>query len=816
MSEQQVTPSLRPLLAVAFLAATTMAVAGPGMPAWASDRDGDIVSRTEEGGGLVPLSDSELIYVRHDATGANDGSSWEDAFTTLQAALDAAGFDDEIWVAAGTYKPTHDYGLDIGPRGRHFRLRNTVEIYGGFAGTETAREQRDWQANLTVLSGDIGVEGDTSDNCYHVFFHPSEAPYVNDTAVLDGFAITGGNADGDWPHSGGGGMFNHASSPSVANCTFSGNSAGRGGGMYNYNFSDANIVNSTFSGNTATEVGGGTYNYQSAPTVTNGAFSGNEANSGGGMANLNFSSPTVTNCIFSENSTDAGDGGGMYNTRSDATVTESTFSGNSAGERGGAMHNSSCSPTVTNCAFTDNSAATYGGAMFNYEAGPGVTNCTFSGNEANSGGGMHNAWVSSPSITNCTFTRNAATNGPALACHSEGSEQPSSVTVLNSIVYDGMDAIWNGDESKITINHSAVPPGWSGKENIHENPRFVDAEAGNLRLQAISPCIDAGNNSHLPEGVTTDLDGNPRIVNRTVDMGAYEFQGQSSHLIAGLNDAGGIFRREGVTAGAPAGTDWDRIPGFLTQLSAGTGALWGVNENGGVFVRTGITPDTPNGTAWERADGTLAQVSAGESGVVWGLNASGGIFVREGVTDGNPTGTGWDRVPGRLAHVAAGVGSVWGLNEAGGIFVRTGVTGDTPKGTAWEQVPGRLADVSVGDTGLVWGLNEAGGIFVRTGVTADEPAGTGWDRVPGRLSQVTAGFDVVWGLNENGGIFAREGVTADTPEGSDWSRVAGTLAQVTAGLLEPQTTSLEVKDTADGDSKTLTESTLSTSPSRDA
>ncbi|MFO7958153.1 MAG: tectonin domain-containing protein, partial [Candidatus Brocadiia bacterium] len=287
-------------------------------------------------------------------------------------------------------------------------------------------------------------------------------------------------------------------------------------------------------------------------------------------------------------------------------------------------------------------------------------------------------------------------------------------------------------------------------------------------------------------------------------------------LVCGLNASDGIFRRQGVTPDAPAGTDWDRIPGRLTQASAGVGSLWGLNETGGIWCRTGISSDTPSGTGWSQVTGTLAQISAGGPGVVWGLNGAGGIFVREGITEGEPVGTGWSRVPGKLAYISVGVGSVWGLNEAGGIFVRTGVSPDTPEGTAWERVPGTLAQVAVGDTGLVWGLNSAGGIFVRTGVTADEPAGTGWDRVAGRLSQVTAGFDVVWGLNENGGIFAREGVTADTPEGSDWSRVAGTLAQVTAGLLEPQTTSLEVKDTADGDSKTLTESTLSTSPSRDA
>ncbi|NQV19185.1 MAG: hypothetical protein HQ534_11680, partial [Armatimonadetes bacterium] len=148
------------------------------------------------------------IFVDIDADGSNNGSSWANAYTTLQSALDVAS-GDQIWVAKGTYKPSSPYNLTIdGNRDFHFRMINDVAIYGGFAGTETAVIQRTsygvGETNETILSGDIGTPGDNSDNCYHVFYHPNGLGLTG-SAILDGFTITGGNADED-PHWGGGGL----------------------------------------------------------------------------------------------------------------------------------------------------------------------------------------------------------------------------------------------------------------------------------------------------------------------------------------------------------------------------------------------------------------------------------------------------------------------------------------------------------------------------------------------------------------------------------------------------------------------------------
>ncbi|MCP4543949.1 MAG: right-handed parallel beta-helix repeat-containing protein, partial [Chloroflexi bacterium] len=244
------------------------------------------------------VHDPSTIYVDAGATGADNGGSWLDAYTDLQDALNEAQPGYTILVAEGTYKPSVEHAA-AGDRYKSFQMKKGVAIYGGFnpsAGC-VKWEDRDWVNNVTILSGDIGEQGVTSDNCYNVFYHPTRT--LRETAILDGFTITGGNN----------GMYNYdRSSPTLTNCIFSANS---GNGMYNY--------------------------YVSSPTLTNCIFS---ANSGNGMYNYYVSSPTLTNCIFSAN------GGGMYNNdRSSPTLTNCILWGNTTAE----ISNRSSSPDVTFC-----------------------------------------------------------------------------------------------------------------------------------------------------------------------------------------------------------------------------------------------------------------------------------------------------------------------------------------------------------------------------------------------------------------------------------------------------------------------------------
>jgi hypothetical protein len=440
----------------------------------ATDLDGNprIFDGDDNGTATVDMGAYEkmprVIYVDAAVSGgSDDGSSWSNAFDDLQEALDDAGRGDKIWVAAGTYKPSSDYGLAIGDRGKHFRMINGVAIYGGFAGIETTLAQRDVNSNETILSGDIGTADDSNDNCYHVFYH-TDGLALDHSAVLDGFTITSGDANGTAePHNRGGGMYNYNSSPTVTNCTFSGNSANAGGGMDNHNNSSPALTNCIIRGNSA-HYGAGMWNYGSSPTLTSCTFSTNHGNFAGGMYNENGSNPAVTNC---------------------------TFRGNTA---------------------------SYGGGMDNYNnSSPTVTNCTFSGNSAVSdGGGICNANNSHPGLTNCIFWGNTASDGNEIALFSS-----SSIDVNYCDVMGGQADIYDDGTGSITwgLNIDADP--------CFIDPNGPDGQIGteddNLRLESNSPCIDAGDNSVVTEA--TDLDGNPRIVDgdsngtATVDMGAYEF-----------------------------------------------------------------------------------------------------------------------------------------------------------------------------------------------------------------------------------------------------------------------------------------------------
>jgi predicted outer membrane repeat protein len=235
-----------------------------------------------------------------------DGLSWATAKKTFQAALDEVFESAEdiyqIWMKAGTYKPTSDYGLGGGSRFYHFRMINAVEIYGGFAGNEIPGNftiaERNIQTNKTILSGDIGVENDSTDNCYHVFYHPGGYSLTN-TAILDGVTITGGNANGTATHSSGGGMYT-ASSPVLKNLIFTANAASNNGGAISAYGLSPTLTNVLISNNSAAN-GGGIYT-DGSPILTNVTICNNTASKGGGMYNYHWSSPTLNNCIVWGNS----------------------------------------------------------------------------------------------------------------------------------------------------------------------------------------------------------------------------------------------------------------------------------------------------------------------------------------------------------------------------------------------------------------------------------------------------------------------------------------------------------------------------------
>jgi len=235
------------------------------------------------------------------------------------------------------------------------------------------------------------------------------------------------------------------------------------------------------------------------------------------------------------NSGGVGDGGAIYCNNSSPTFTNCTISGNTAnpGPGGGVGCYSSPSPTFTNCTISDNSAG-YGGGIFCYcSSSPTFTNCAISGNTATSYGGGVSCSLSNPTFTNCTISGNTATTyGGGACCYSDnGPTFRNSIIWGNTAVIAGHQIYTWDSSSSVTLSYSCYAndandvagSGTVTPDNcINTNPLFVGG--GDYHLQGTSPCIDRGNNSYVPAEVTTDLDGNPRIQNGTVDMGAYEYQ----------------------------------------------------------------------------------------------------------------------------------------------------------------------------------------------------------------------------------------------------------------------------------------------------
>ncbi|MDB0040503.1 T9SS type A sorting domain-containing protein [Polaribacter sp.] len=218
--------------------------------------------------GCSVLSTQAQIYVDVAATtGANDGSSWSDAYTDLQPALDAAAENAEIRVAAGTYYPTEipdETPVDSNnKREKAFHFNKDLVLKGSY-NPETDTQNF---TNRSILSGDIDDDDDVitgsgstliieknTDNAYHVLITAD----LTAAAQIEGFMITGGNANGfgsisyigkTFFKNSSGGMYNYSSSPSIVNSTFSENSAPTGGGIRNSNSSAPTIYNSVFYGN---------------------------------------------------------------------------------------------------------------------------------------------------------------------------------------------------------------------------------------------------------------------------------------------------------------------------------------------------------------------------------------------------------------------------------------------------------------------------------------------------------------------------------------------------------------------------------------
>jgi len=466
---------------------------------------------------------SQTIYVDLNATGTNDGSSWTNAYTDLKIALDNASAGRSLWVAMGTYTPSPS------DRAIFFEIIDDVKLYGGFLGTETALAQRDYENNLTILSGDIGVLNDSTDNSFTIIYSED----VTSATVVDGVIFDGGNAnDGNSIHTAhkkGGGWYNRSitsgtvSNPIIRNCIFRNNYADKfAGALYNHAQTDAEA------------------------------------------------SPVIINCLFENNSSDERGGAITNDGDSSPKIIKTTFLYNNSSE-GGAIYNNGhgnvVKPVIINSVFTGNHApdSNHGGAIYNFgktggEASPTIINSVFNLNHAGHGGAIYGIAVDfgivTPKIINNTFYKNFANQNAGAIYASESSYGNNLVTVFNSIFWDNDNGSSGGpifhfsgtDSPTIelnsvlvdTTNCSLLHHASTGLLNCKGNmlyeldPTFEDAINGDFRLKQNSPAINQGDDIHMEidicdvdedtdvtEQIDIDLDLNGRF-DGTIDLGPYE------------------------------------------------------------------------------------------------------------------------------------------------------------------------------------------------------------------------------------------------------------------------------------------------------
>ena len=467
-----------------------------------------------------------VFYVDASAPAGGDGISWATAFNDLQVATSAvsgATEPTELWVRAGTYIPVQFFEGD--PRLKSFFVLKNVATLGGFNGTETSASQRDPALNVTILSGDIGNPGVFSDNSVRLVWAGSTA---NSTAILDGFTITGANANASVDR--GAGLFSDGS-PVIRNCKFIGNFATWQGSAV-YSNDPITFENCEFRNNSGATQGGAVHiNAGGLTTFTDCLFRNNT------NAQSVVSGPCqFTGCEFLNNVAMASQQGQSF--------VECDFTGNGrtviSGTSGGGPLN------VVRCRFIDNGRPTGTAYAINYDNSTQIVNIynsEFIGNFAGGDGGALRLRGSQVNILNCIVAGNTCgLEGGGIYITGGTTAIANSTVVYNecgfsaagirgdSLIVDNC-ILWGNDRNGVVdqsaqientgtpvVRHNCIQglaAPYIGDGNIGADPAFFDplgvdlaigTEDDDWRILPTSPCIDAGrNNSVFADGF--DLDG---------------------------------------------------------------------------------------------------------------------------------------------------------------------------------------------------------------------------------------------------------------------------------------------------------------------
>lgn len=386
---------------------------------------------------------AQTIYVKYNATGANTGASWADAFTSLDQALATATAGQQIWVAAGTYKPANAAPNNF------FLVVDAVKLYGGFAGTETSLNQRNIAANATILSGDLAgndVAGDfvqnRTDNTQHVVVAGTFTN--NDGIVIDGFTISHGqtlegSANPDLSRRGGGLLINARAT--VRNCRFTENFGDSGAALAALDaLSDGIVVeNCLFENNKASQ--SGIFFLRSTPTgiIKKNIFRNNNTNRGA-LYPSETTDLKIDSCLFESNNAGANFAAAMFTWQATYELTNCIFRKNKAANAAGIYidnRDGGDVVTIDHCLFELDSTTSFGGSgIYGWQATFDLTNTIFRNNYGPNGTAIYcngREFDSSFNIENCAFEGNVSTAAGAAMYQNRTNYQMKNCSFKNNV-----------------------------------------------------------------------------------------------------------------------------------------------------------------------------------------------------------------------------------------------------------------------------------------------------------------------------------------------------------------------------------------------